>query len=214
MYSSNLKPHGALAGQLKLLRQFANLRDEDVERFGTEHPDFVVSKALTDEGWVEGVVHRLGGGGPRLVSAKALRLAQIIKDQQPNAALRKRDMLRAIWRGDDSANDYLKILLSGSRMEFDWKRAELTYAPENDFERAIYVLFRNSHLAKICGNADCPVPYFVAKRQSQVYCDEDCAEKYQKEWKLNWWKEIGSKKRKEQRAKRRKRRCGSKSDHQ
>jgi hypothetical protein len=209
-YSSKPRPRGTLAAQLAVLRKFANLRDEEIESFGAKHPDFVVAKALTEEGWIEGVVHRLGGSGPRLISHRALMLAQTIRELQPNPALRKRDMLRFIWRGDESANDYLKILLSGSRMEFDWRQGELVYEPENDFERAVYALFRNSALAKVCGNPECPAPLFIAQRKSQCYCGEDCANVYQKEWKRNWWQKKGAAKRQQQRTEKRRAKKGGK----
>jgi hypothetical protein len=200
MYSRKPKATGTLAAQMRILREFVNLRDERVEGFGAEHPDFVISQALTEEGWLEGVVHRLGEGGPRLISSRALMLAENIRKLQPNPVLRKRDILRLIWRGDESANDYLKILLAGSRMQFDWKRGELVYEPQNDFEKAVYALFRNSKLAKVCGNPDCPAPLFVAQRKSGAYCEEDCAQVYQREWKRNWWRNRGSSMRQQQRA--------------
>jgi hypothetical protein len=203
-YSRKPKPAGTLAGQLRLLKEFANLRDEDAEKFRSKHPDFLVLATLTSEGWLEGVVHRLGGGGPNLIQHRALMLAETIAKLQPIPALRKRDILRAIWRADQYSNDYLKILLTGSRVEFDWKRGELVYSPENDFEYAIYALFRNSSRAKFCANPDCPAPYFIGARKSERYCSEDCAAVYQRKWKRNWWKQVGSSRRKEQRARKRK----------
>ena len=203
-YSRKPKSVGTLASQLRVLGQFANLRDEDVKKFRERHPDFSIASSLTEEGWIEGVVHRLGGGGPTLVSGRALVLAETIRKLQPNPALRKRDILRQIWNGDEASDDYLKILLAGSRVEFDWKRGEIVYKPQNEFELAVYALFRNSSRARICGNSECPSRYFIASRRSQVYCSEDCAGVYQKEWKRNWWKHKGSSRRRQQRAKKRK----------
>jgi hypothetical protein len=127
---------------------------------------------------------------------------------QPNPALRKRDILQLIWRNDQYSNDYLKLLLAGSRVEFNWKRGQIVYKPENDFERAVYALFLNSSLAKVCGNPDCPARFFVAQRKSQRYCDADCAAVFQHESKRNWWKEVGSKMRRQQRAEKRKAKKG------
>jgi hypothetical protein len=110
-----------------------------------------------------------------------------------------RDIVRLIWRGESFANEYLKALLYGTRVEFNWKRGEIVYEPQNDFERALYALFRNSGLAKVCENPECPAPYFIAQRKSQCYCGEDCALVYQREWKRDWWKKKGSSRRKQQR---------------
>lgn len=207
-YSRKPRPFGALANQLGLLKEFANLRDEDVEKFRVKHPNFVLSANLTEEGWLEGVVHRLGGGGPRLIGGRALMVAETVRKSQPIPALRKRDVLRMIWRRDELANDYLKVLLAGSRVVFDWNRGEIVYKPEDDFEQALYALFRNSSRARVCGNPDCPAPYFVAGRKSERYCGEDCARVFQQEWKRNWWKQKGAKLRKEQRANKRKAKKG------
>jgi len=132
-------------------------------------------------------------------------LAETIAKAQPDRALRIRELLRCIWRGDENADDYLKILLSGSRMRFNWRRGELEYAPENELEEAVYALFRNSSLAKVCENPECPAKYFIAQRKSQRYCGEECASVYQREWKRKWWKKKGAKLRSEQRRQKEKR---------
>lgn len=198
-YSRKAKAVGTLGAQLRLLREFANLRDEEAEKFGAKHPDFVLSPNLTEEGWLEGVVHRIGGGGPRVIEGRALMIAETIRKLQPNPALRKRDMLSLIWRRDEYSNDYLKVLLAGSRVVFDWGRSEIVYKPEDGFEQALYALFRNSSRAKVCENPDCLAPLFIASRKSERYCSEKCAHVFQGEWKRNWWKQKGSKLRKEQR---------------
>lgn len=198
-YSSKAKARGTLAAQLRTLSEFANLRDEDVEKFRTKYPNFLVSKTLTEGGWIEGVVHRLGGSGPGLISGRALMIAETIRKLQPTPSLRTRDMLRLIWKGDSDANDYLKVLLSGSRTQFDWNRGELVYGPQNELEEAIYALFRNSRLARVCENTDCPAPFFIAKRKSQRYCGEECASVYQKAWKRKWWNDKGAVRRQQQR---------------
>src|SRR5206468_5503900 len=112
-----------------------------------------------------GVMSRLG------MTAGASARARALAEVQPNPVLRKRDALRLIWRSDEYANDYLRLLLYSSkpttdRVEFNWKRAEIVYQPEDEFEVAVYVLFRNSGLAKVCENEECPVPYFIARRMT------------------------------------------------
>jgi hypothetical protein len=199
-YARKPKAVGTLASQLRVLRDFANLRDEDARKFRAGHPDFFLSENLTAEGWVDGFLIRLGGAGGSVINAGALHLAQLLSEKFPNVALRMRDIVRLIWRGESYANEYLKALLYGTRVEFNWKRGQIIYMPENEFERAVYALFRNSSLAKVCGNPDCPAPFFIAGRRSQRYCGEDCAAVFQHESKRNWWKEVGSKMRRQQRA--------------
>jgi hypothetical protein len=88
---------------------------------------------------------------------------------------------------------------------FDWQRGQIIYKPRTEFEHALYALFRQSALAKVCANRDCPAPYFIAEKTAQRY-HSDCAQVFQRQWKLQWWKEHGSKwRRKRSREKRGKR---------
>ena len=208
-YSRKPRPADTLAGQLLTLTKFANLRDEDAEKFRAGYPEFLLQPNLRESGWALGVTERLG------MNERAIAHAGAIADAQPNPALRKRDVLRRIWRADEYANDYVKLLLYSSeisphRVEFNWKRGEIVYQPLDNFERAVYALFRNSGLAKVCENPDCPAPYFIAKRRSQRYCGEDCASVYQRLWKRKWWKKGGVVWRRKQRALKRKASKGGK----
>lgn len=210
LYSRKPKAIGTLAAQYRLLAEFANLRDEDAEEFRSRHPEFLLQANLRDSGWNLGFIERVGATEQALAHAKA------IAEAQRNPVLRKRDVLRRIWRGDEYANDYLKLLLYSSktsphRVEFNWKRGELVYQPLDQFERAVYALFRNSRLVRVCENPDCPARYFIAKRRTQRYCGEDCASVFQRAWKLSWWKEKGSKLRREQRAEKRKTKKGGRN---
>src|SRR5689334_529463 len=83
-HSRKPKASGTLASQIRVIEEFVNLRDDDAERFRAKHPDFVLSANLTEKGWLEGVVHRLGGGGPLLVSGRALLIAENIRKLQPS----------------------------------------------------------------------------------------------------------------------------------
>jgi hypothetical protein len=196
-YSRKPAPVGTLAENLNLLERFANLRNEDAEKFRAEHPGFLLLAQLQESGWDEGFVHRLK-------SERARDRAREIARDEPIPALRKREVLRRIWRGDEFANEYLKVLLYSSsritdRVEFNWKRGEIVYEPRDDFEKVVFTLFRNSTLARVCEAEDCPAPYFIAKRRRQRYCSPDCAAQFQKKWKLDWWRREGSQRRQEQR---------------
>lgn len=54
---------------------------------------------------------------------------------------------------------------------------------------------------RICGNPQCPAPYFIASRRSQKFCCDACALPAQREYKRKWWNEHRAKKRKAGRAK-------------
>ena len=77
------------------------------------------------------------------------------------------------------------------QVEPDWQRSQFVYFPRTEFQRAVYDLFRQSALAKVCANPDCPAPYFVAHKTAQRYCMTECAQVFQREWKRRWWKERG-----------------------
>jgi hypothetical protein len=91
---------------------------------------------------------------------------------------------------------------------FDWQRSQITYKPRTEFERALYALFRQSALAKVCANADCPAPYFIAGKTAQRYCSDACAQVFQRACKLRWWKEHGAEWRQENASKKSKRKRG------
>jgi hypothetical protein len=120
----------------------------------------------------------------------------------------RREKLRGIWESDEEnalrefllppdpppleLSDELRIgFIWDSPIVFDWRRGEIIYQPRTDFQRAIYALFRKSIMARVCGNPDCPARYFVARKATQRYCSDICAEVFQKAWKKKWWAEHG-----------------------
>ncbi len=96
--------------------------------------------------------------------------------------------------GED--NDGLRRLMGSFTLKVDWARGSLVPEFETQFQRACYVLLKNSARARFCQNPDCCAPYFIAKRATQKYCGQDCLKPIQKKWKLEWWNRIGSKRRK------------------
>ena len=116
-----------------------------------------------------------------------------------------REVLREIWRGN---SEKLPAVLLPSpedvvfasepqwgwppQIKMDWHRGEFVYTPDNEFQRAVYELFRRSPFAKVCANPDCPAPYFIAGKTAQRYCSEACAEPSQRAYKLRWWREHGT----------------------
>lgn len=69
--------------------------------------------------------------------------------------------------------------------------------PETGIEKALEFLLKHHHRTRYCPNRECPAPYFFAKRHSQRYCSEDCAQTAERETKRKWWTENGPAWRKE-----------------
>jgi hypothetical protein len=70
----------------------------------------------------------------------------------------------------------------------DWDEGIFLYQSGCDFQRSLYLLFRESWRARTCekcGNK------FIARRVAQKYCTTDCSESVQRELKLKWWSEYG-----------------------
>jgi hypothetical protein len=83
-----------------------------------------------------------------------------------------------------------------------WKSGVFTYSPHDDFQRALYVLFRESWRAKVCARCS---TYFVAQKPAQLYCGIECSNASHKKAALKWWKEKGVVRRAAQAGHRRKR---------
>jgi len=73
-----------------------------------------------------------------------------------------------------------------------WKNGVFTFIPQIDFQRAVYLLFRESWRAKVC--AKCST-YFVAQKSAQLYCGVECSNAAHQGAALKWWKEKGAKRR-------------------
>ena len=66
---------------------------------------------------------------------------------------------------------------------------------------AMLQVMDNARKLHYCGNPECPAPYFLAKKSSQRFCSEVCAQAGQREAKRNWWNEHGAPRRKAKRKK-------------
>jgi hypothetical protein len=73
-----------------------------------------------------------------------------------------------------------------------WTAGDLAFIPSNDFQAALYLLFRESWRAKVC--AKCST-YFVASKPAQLYCDTACSGGVKRERTLKWWRDKGAKRR-------------------
>jgi hypothetical protein len=83
-------------------------------------------------------------------------------------------------------SDYLSL-----RMD-DSERFRLPQPPEElPIEKAFDYLLKHHHRTRYCPNPECVAPYFFAKRHTQRYCSEKCAQVCERESKRRWWAEHG-----------------------
>jgi len=65
--------------------------------------------------------------------------------------------------------------------------------PVTKFEAAAFYLQKNLRRALYCPNAECPAPYFFAKKKGQKFCSPECALLAQRESKRRWWNQNRAK---------------------
>jgi hypothetical protein len=90
---------------------------------------------------------------------------------------------------DNHEDAYLsRIAFIRAHWFVDWDNGELIYLGGCDFQKALYLLSRESWRAKVC--AKCK-SRFIAKRAPERYCSTDCSELVQHELKRAWWAKNG-----------------------
>ena len=72
--------------------------------------------------------------------------------------------------------------------QLDWTTNSIRYSGSCDFQRALYLLYRESWRARVCEVCEAR---FIAKRTAQKYCSTDCSESMQREVKKKWWAQHG-----------------------
>lgn len=81
----------------------------------------------------------------------------------------------------------------------DWVRqARFQYTPATPLQKALHTLWRKSTLARVCKNADCPAPYFIANRVQTQFCSEVCSTPFRLESKRKWWNKAGKERRQQE----------------
>jgi hypothetical protein len=104
-----------------------------------------------------------------------------------------RDLVRLAWRETDlRTKEYILFLLQQKALSESYKYTvsaafSRPLPPPNQFEQSLIYLRKSASIARFCGNPECNAPYFFAKRRSQKYCSEECAEPAQREYKRQWW---------------------------
>jgi hypothetical protein len=88
--------------------------------------------------------------------------------------------------GDTS--QVLDIHLIPAQFFADWDEGIFRYRGMCSFQRALYLLFRESWRARVCERCSAK---FIARRVAQRYCTTDCSDAIQRELKRRWWAEHG-----------------------
>jgi hypothetical protein len=95
---------------------------------------------------------------------------------------------------DDGALEVVLYTHPGAKLELqnrimaDWKTGTFLYDPANDFQRAVYILFREGWRAKVCERCS---RRFVADKPVQRYCSTHCSGDAKKGRGRIWWNKHG-----------------------
>lgn len=70
-----------------------------------------------------------------------------------------------------------------------WGNGAFSFISLTDFQRAVYILFRESWRAKVC---PCCSGFFIAHKPPQIYCSSRCYGTAKQRRGLDWWRQHGS----------------------
>ncbi len=79
-----------------------------------------------------------------------------------------------------------------AQLEMIWSMGDFLLYPFTDFQRAFYLLFRQSWRARICRRCS---HWFVARKPKQVFCDKICNAASRRYSQRKWWHKTGAKRR-------------------
>lgn len=102
------------------------------------------------------------------------------------------ELLRAAWA--DLPNAQCRV---HTRVSPDWTRGEFVFTPMNDFQQAVYLLFRESWRARVCEWCS---KCFLADKPAQRFCGSKCFGEAKRKRDLAYWRSDGAKRRKNRRS--------------
>ncbi len=125
-------------------------------------------------------------------------LARFSRVKLGNLLFLLRSMVQSIWRAPNArerefrAWTFHKLFLDKGAIRFLAAPGVFDHvAPPSPFEQSLLYLLKAADRARYCGNPNCVAPYFFAKRRSQKYCSDACSQPAQREFKQQWWLEVG-----------------------
>jgi hypothetical protein len=191
------------------LERFANTSDtlEQYRALGKAWGSFWPSKLQTDDAQVLNWLDECHG--IFLVYRDALRRVwpadpRVLKEDSLSFLLCLDNALGRVERGEIITGDLSR--LNGAWQELIarypgayqlsypfvgpiWGSGDFFYSPLNDFQIAVYLLFRESWRAKVCLRCS---QYFVAQKPAQLYCSSACSNAAHQAQALNYWRAKGA----------------------
>ena len=98
-----------------------------------------------------------------------------------------------------ACRNYFRLQIEQPSLFAHWGSGSFLFEPVTDFQKAAYVLFRESWRAKVCPCSG----FFIAQKAPQIYCSSRCYGMTKQRRGLNWWKEHGDEWRKARKSSRR-----------
>lgn len=194
------------------LVELVNLRDDslEVERFVKRFAGFGVS----DERIAKAIFH-IPDNAPFPFEKVSALPHKVFLDEYQTAQQQRivpylSSIFRATWVEPDAKvrqwawailrTDLARVSYPGPYLEMVNESGQTRLPkppPHLPLELAFEFLLKHHNRARHCPYAECPAPYFFAKRHTQRYCSEKCAQSGEKETKRKWWSEHGTAWRKE-----------------
>lgn len=125
--------------------------------------------------------------------------------QDDRMLLKYRDQLRLLWNREPNWQGVLDGWLELCRANqirtwvvSAWADGTYSVEPSDMFFPLSLAIAAGEWMAKmmVCGNPDCPAPYFLKTRKTQRFCERGpCVAYGQRQHALNWWNRVGAKRR-------------------
>lgn len=188
----------------EFLRELANLHDTGFKKFSARYSLLIPSEPVGD-------AKLSTTSKPAGETTSTLEQELTAEEVRRAFYLSLHERVQMVWHAPDLRRKRYGVFLTWywALLHSDILAADfllkvpsvLLLPPLGPLEIALDYLLLNSDRTRFCLNPDCPAPYFFAKRRSQKYCSEDCAQLAKREAKLRWWKEHGTKWRNDRAAK-------------
>jgi len=132
------------------------------------------------------------------------RMAQFFEPESDEMYRNARRDLRGAWQSSTSRKQRQRLvnawLAAGAKrigrelVTAPLGLGRLVLNPCNFPAQLAVAILENWRRFAICGNPDCVVPFFLAKRKTQKFCEQgECTRYAQNKYALRWWQEHRSK---------------------